>query len=60
MEEESYFVKSKLERENIYSQMLETYQEIYNNANATAEQKKEAIDKITEIKKVIKNMYQKT
>ncbi len=49
MEEESYFVKSKLERENIYSQMLETYQEIYNNANATAEQKKEAIDKITEI-----------
>lgn len=48
-EEDNYFVKSKLERENIYSQMLETYQEIYNNVNSTAEQKKEAIDKITEI-----------
>lgn len=49
IEEDNYFIKSKLERENIYSQMLETYQEIYNNVNATAEQKKEAIDKITEI-----------
>jgi stage III sporulation protein AH len=49
VEEDNYFVKSKLERENIYSQMLETYQEIYNNASATAEQKKEAINKITEI-----------
>lgn len=52
IEEENYFVKSKLERENIYSQMLETYQEIYNNTNATAEQKKEAIDKITEINNI--------
>ena len=49
VEEDNYFVKSKLERENIYSQMLETYQEISNNASATAEQKKEAINKITEI-----------
>ena len=49
VEEDNYFVKSKLERENIYSQMLETYQEIYNNSSATAEQKKEAINKITEI-----------
>ena len=49
IKEDNYFIKSKLERENIYSQMLETYQEIYNNVNATAEQKKEAIDKITEI-----------
>lgn len=49
VEEDNYFVKSKLERENIYSQMLETYQEIYNNVNSTAEQKKEAIEKITEI-----------
>lgn len=48
-EEDNYFIKSKLERENIYSQMLETYQEIYNNVNSTAEQKKEAIEKITEI-----------
>lgn len=49
VEDDNYFIKSKLERENIYSQMLETYQEIYNNVSATAEQKKEAIDKITEI-----------
>ena len=37
--EDTYFTTSKLERENIYSQMLETYQEIYNNANSTQEQK---------------------
>lgn len=49
VETDNYFIRSKFERENIYSQMLETYQEIYNNVNATAEQKKEAIDKITEI-----------
>lgn len=49
IETDNYFIRSKFERENIYSQMLETYQEIYNNVNATAEQKKEAIDKITEI-----------
>lgn len=49
IETDNYFIKSKFERENIYSQMLETYQEIYNNVNSTGEQKKEAIDKITEI-----------
>ena len=48
-EEDSYFITSKLERENIYSQMLETYQEIYNNINSTAEQKTEAMNKINEI-----------
>lgn len=49
VEDDNYFIKSKLERENIYSQMLETYQELYNNTNSTAEQKKESIEKITEI-----------
>lgn len=49
VEDDNYFIKSKLERENIYSQILETYQELYNNANSTADQKKEAIEKITEI-----------
>lgn len=49
VQEDNYFKESKLERENMYSQMLETYQEIYNNVNASAEQKNEAIDKITEI-----------
>ena len=30
--DDTYFTTSKLERENMYSQMLETYQQIYNNA----------------------------
>ena len=51
IEEDTYFITSKLERENIYSQMLETYQEIYNNVNATSEQKEEAITEIANINK---------
>lgn len=47
--EDTYFITSKLERENIYSQMLEAYQEIYNNSNATAEQKNVAIQEISKI-----------
>lgn len=49
VQEDNYFKESKLERENMYSQMLETYQEIYNNVNASTEQKSEAIEKIAEI-----------
>ena len=44
-----YFEKSKLERNSMYSELLETYQEIYNNVNSNNEQKKDAIDKITYI-----------
>ena len=44
-----YFEKSKLERNSMYSKLLETYQEIYNNVNSSNEQKKDAIDKITKI-----------
>lgn len=47
--DDSYFVTSKLERESMYSQMLETYQNIYNNPSATAEQKNTAIDEIGKI-----------
>lgn len=47
--EDTYFATSKLERENIYSQMLETYQEIYNNTNSTSEQKNKAIEEISRI-----------
>lgn len=47
--EDTYFTTSKLERENIYSQMLETYQEIYNNTNSTQEQKEKAIEEIAKI-----------
>lgn len=49
VQEDTYFENSKLERENIYSQMLETYQEIYNNANSTQEQKEKAIGEIAKI-----------
>jgi len=51
VEEDTYFTTSKLERENIYSQMLETYQEIYNNPNSSSEQKQEAIGEIANINK---------
>lgn len=47
--EDYYFTTSKLERNNMYSELLETYQEIYNNANATAEAKTDAITRINSI-----------
>lgn len=47
--EDYYFTTSKLDRSTMYSEMLETYQEMYNNANSTAEQKTEALTKINEI-----------
>lgn len=51
IEEDTYFTTSKFERENLYSQMLETYQEIYNNTNSTSEQKNNAITEIAKINK---------
>ena len=47
--EDYYFTTSKLDRNTMYSELLETYQEMYNNSNATAEQKSEALEKINEI-----------
>lgn len=47
--DDQYFTKSKLERDTMYSQMLETYQEIYNNTASTAEQKTEAMREISKI-----------
>jgi len=47
--QDEYFIKSKLERDSMYSQMLETYQEIHNNSNSTAEQRTEAVKEITNI-----------
>lgn len=52
--EDYYFTNSKLERNNMYSENLESYQEIYNNTNATAENKKEAFANINKIN-IIKN-----
>ena len=48
-ENDYYFITSKLDRNIMYSETLETYQEMYNNANATAEQKQEALKKINSI-----------
>lgn len=47
--EDYYFITSKLERNTMYSELLETYQEMYNNTNATAEQKSDALSKINNI-----------
>ena len=47
--EDYYFTTSKLDRSTMYSELLETYQDMYNNTNATAEQKSEALEKINEI-----------
>ena len=50
--EDYYFTSSKLDRNTMYSELLETYQEIYNNTNSTAEQKTEALLKINEINNI--------
>lgn len=47
--EDYYFTTSKLERTTMYSELLETYQEIYNNTNASAEAKTEAFTQINKI-----------
>ena len=49
--EDTYFTTSKLERDSMYSEMLETYQEIYNNSSSTAEQRTTAINEIANINK---------
>lgn len=49
--DDTYFTTSKLERENMYSQMLETYQQIYNNTETSSEQKTTALNEIAKINK---------
>lgn len=48
-ETEEYFISSRLERENMYSQTIETYQDILGNTNCSVEQRNEASEKINEI-----------
>ena len=48
---EDYFAKSKLERENMYSQMFESYEKILNNTNSTDEQKQSVTEEIKNINK---------
>ena len=50
--DDTYFTTSKLERENMYSQMLETYQQIYNNVETSSEQKTSALNEIASINKI--------
>lgn len=44
-----YFAKSKLERDNMYSQMIETYDKILNSNNSLETQKQTATTEITKI-----------
>ena len=47
--EDEYFTKSKLERETMYSQMLETYEKILNSTNSLETQKQVATQEIQKI-----------
>lgn len=47
-----YFSKSKLERDTMYSQMLETYEKILNSANLLETQRQSASEEITKINNV--------
>lgn len=49
--EDEYFQESKLSRDTMYSQTLETYQGILNNSNVSEEQKSVVTQQITELNK---------
>lgn len=46
---DDYFTKSKLERDTMYSQMIENYEKILNSTNALETQKQAATEEITKI-----------
>lgn len=48
-EDEDYFINSRLDRDKMYSQMLESYQKILDNVNVSAEQKAIATQEISKI-----------
>jgi len=52
IQDDTYFTTSKLERDNMYSQMLESYQQIYNNSETSADQKTSALAEIAKINKI--------
>lgn len=47
--EDEYFVKSKLERDTMYSQMIETYEKVLNSSNSLETQKQVATQEISKI-----------
>ena len=51
-ETSDYFVKSKLERDKMYSQMLETYENVLNSSNSLETQKQSASEEIKKIKNI--------
>ncbi len=51
LKEDEYFQESKLSRDTMYSQTLETYQGILNNSNVSEEQKSVVTQQITELNK---------
>ena len=48
---DDYFVKTRLDRENMYSKMLESYEKIINNDQITSDQKAIAVQEIDNINK---------
>ena len=46
---DDYFAKSKLERDTMYSQMIETYENVLNSSNALETQKQSETEEITKI-----------
>ena len=48
-EKDDYFSKSKLERDTMYSQMLETYEKVLNGINSLETQKQSAAEEIKKI-----------
>lgn len=51
VEKDEYFQESKLSRDTMYSQSLETYQEILNNTNVSEEQKAIITQQISDLNK---------
>ena len=54
-----YFSTSKLERDTMYSQMLETYEKVLNSNNSLETQKQSASEEITKINNVIASLIKK-
>ncbi len=52
IEKDDYFTKSKLERDSMYSQMIETYEKILNSNNTSETQKQSVTEEITKINNI--------
>ncbi len=50
--QDDYFTKSKLERDTMYSQMIESYEKVLNSSNSLETQKQTATQEITKINEI--------